>query len=336
MERERGEGEHRERDPTQEHASRATSTAERADTSSAVICFCRLPSPGKTKTRLARGLSTRVRASLESDCRGERCLHESAQAANWESLGALAAASMYEVMVSRALYAAAACANTHLVVAMVSDADDKHTFQEWIKENVCIQEKHAVSGRRVQVMVAVQEQVASLGERMAAAVRRAMMMTIHDREIETVVVIGTDIPDLHSGIIDDALALLHVGKNSKTQMHCDVVLGPAKDGGFYLIGATSSCSYGNGDIYHMLSTLFDGIKWSTDTVLQETVQKAQEMDISINSTSLPTLTDIDTIHDLRAWMSDGIENDKHTSVHEDYLSVKTSFSNILERYDILL
>jgi uncharacterized protein len=93
----------------------------------------------------------------------------------------------------------------------------------------------------------------------------------------SVVLIGTDCPELTTDILAQAFDLLHAGR--------DLVLGGAVDGGYYLIGMRD---------YH--PELFVDIDWSTDRVLSQTVATANHLNLSIGY--LPTLTDIDRPEDL--------------------------------------
>ncbi|HSW62519.1 MAG TPA: TIGR04282 family arsenosugar biosynthesis glycosyltransferase [Dissulfurispiraceae bacterium] len=115
----------------------------------------------------------------------------------------------------------------------------------------------------------------TLGERMAAAVK--MLLARGD----LAVLIGTDIPDLHAQFVAEAFAAL--------EDH-DLVIGPARDGGYYLIG-----------MKHEYQPLFEGIAWSTASVLQETVQKASLLGLSYRL--LPELVDIDTFEDYKQWQN---------------------------------
>ena len=65
-----------------------------------------------------------------------------------------------------------------------------------------------------------------------------------------------------------------------------VVLGPSDDGGYYLIG-----------LKKLHRALFEGIAWSSERVLQETIQRAQEMNVKIHL--LPTWYDVDDRMTLR-------------------------------------
>ena len=94
-----------------------------------------------------------------------------------------------------------------------------------------------------------------------------------------VVMIGSDCPMLSSSEIDRALILLESE---------DVVLGPAADGGYYLIGLRSPnvC-------------LFENIPWGTDGVLATTQAIARKQNLSVGL--LGELADIDRPEDLPIW-----------------------------------
>ena len=93
------------------------------------------------------------------------------------------------------------------------------------------------------------------------------------------VIVGTDCPDLNAGTVLQAFELL------KEQ---DVVLGPADDGGYYLIGLNSPAP-----------ELFQGISWGTTTVCRETQRLAAQS--SLNVGLLATLPDVDRPEDLPVW-----------------------------------
>jgi rSAM/selenodomain-associated transferase 1 len=94
------------------------------------------------------------------------------------------------------------------------------------------------------------------------------------------VLIGSDIPDLSAMIIRESFESL------KTN---DVVIGPAADGGYYLIGF-------NRDSF--LPHIFDGIAWSTNTVYRETIRMLENASLRIHS--LPLWRDVDTLDDLHS------------------------------------
>ena len=66
----------------------------------------------------------------------------------------------------------------------------------------------------------------------------------------------------------------------------DLVLGPASDGGYYLIG-----------IKYPIKELFEDIPWGTDKVFEKTVSLAQHLGLSIEI--LEELHDVDRPEDLR-------------------------------------
>lgn len=99
---------------------------------------------------------------------------------------------------------------------------------------------------------------------------------------DSAVAIGSDSPDLPVGFLHEAFSQLR--KNT-------VVVGPAVDGGYYLIGFT-----GDG----FLPAAFDGIEWSTPTVLDETIRNIRRADRHIDIHLLPPWRDVDTLEDLHA------------------------------------
>lgn len=85
---------------------------------------------------------------------------------------------------------------------------------------------------------------------------------------QSAVLIGSDFPDLPQKIIEDAFMMLaNAG---------DAVIGPAADGGYYLIGLKPST---------FLPDVFSGISWSTESVYSETLQvlRAQGLRVEILS-----------------------------------------------------
>lgn len=116
-----------------------------------------------------------------------------------------------------------------------------------------------------------------LGERMFQAFQHSF-----DLGYERVIGIGTDLPDLTADIMQSALDQL------KTT---DTVFGPADDGGYYLIGMN-----------HLIPEIFENKPWSTDFLLDVTLNELREMGKS--TLKLEVLNDIDTIEDLReSWLA---------------------------------
>ena len=120
-----------------------------------------------------------------------------------------------------------------------------------------------------------------LGERMSRMFARAF------ETAQRVVVIGSDAPAVGVGTVARALAALDTA---------DVVLGPSRDGGYYLMALRKSHP-----------DLFTGIAWSTGSVLAETVDRARTLGLQV--TFLEVATDVDTATDLTADVADrlGVE-----------------------------
>ncbi len=111
-----------------------------------------------------------------------------------------------------------------------------------------------------------------LGERMFHAFQNSF-----SQGYEKVMGVGTDLPDLDIGIMQQGFVAL----NSN-----DVVFGPAEDGGYYLIGMS---------ILH--SFIFENKAWSTPGLLKSTLQELKDEERSVEL--LKTLNDVDTIEDLK-------------------------------------
>ena len=110
-----------------------------------------------------------------------------------------------------------------------------------------------------------------LGERMREAFARAFA----DGR-RRVVIIGSDLPELDATLLRRAFALL--------DSH-EAVIGPARDGGYYLLG-----------LREMVEGVFAGIAWSTPTVLRETMARLAAA--GIVPATLPALADVDEVGDL--------------------------------------
>ncbi|MBW4574440.1 MAG: TIGR04282 family arsenosugar biosynthesis glycosyltransferase [Aphanothece sp. CMT-3BRIN-NPC111] len=113
-----------------------------------------------------------------------------------------------------------------------------------------------------------------LGDRMTSAFNTAFT-----NKNSGVVIIGTDCPGLNAQLMKQAFAALS---------EYDVVLGPAQDGGYYLVG-----------LRRLIGELFIGISWGTSEVLQQTVDVAKQLNLAI--AYLPILADVDRPEDLPVW-----------------------------------
>ena len=101
--------------------------------------------------------------------------------------------------------------------------------------------------------------------------------TMFGKGYQRVFTVGTDVPSLPLDYYTQALAMLETN---------DLVLGPALDGGYYLIG-----------LKRTVPDLFIGIPWSTARVASMTLEKATT--IRLKTALLPPWWDVDTIEDLR-------------------------------------
>jgi uncharacterized protein len=111
-----------------------------------------------------------------------------------------------------------------------------------------------------------------LGDRMCGAFRSAF-----DKGYQSVMIVGTDCPGLTTDFMAQGFAAL------QNQV---VTIGPAIDGGYYLIG-----------LQRLVPELFQKINWSTATVFSETLAIADKLQLS--TYLLPSLHDIDLPDDLQ-------------------------------------
>lgn len=93
------------------------------------------------------------------------------------------------------------------------------------------------------------------------------------------IIIGSDCPGL-------TVELLHNARDALADH--SAVIGPASDGGFYLIGLREQAAYA-----------FDAMVWSTATVFQETLNRFAAK--GVTPIILPELADVDVAVDLEAW-----------------------------------
>lgn len=117
-----------------------------------------------------------------------------------------------------------------------------------------------------------------LGDRLTRAFSEAF-----DQGVERAIAIGIDCPEIDATLLNQAFQQLG---------SCDVVLGPATDGGYYLIGLSRSVS-------ERAPKLFYGIDWGTEHVLAQTLQVADSLGLSV--AQLEPLTDVDYPDDLAVW-----------------------------------
>jgi len=113
-----------------------------------------------------------------------------------------------------------------------------------------------------------------LGERMKNAFKE-----VFSEGFNKIAIIGTDCPDISTSIIREAFAKL---------ASFPIVFGPAKDGGYYLLGMN-----------RIENSLFEEIPWSTSAVLKISAERLKEKNIPYQL--LPMLSDIDNEEDWNAY-----------------------------------
>lgn len=96
---------------------------------------------------------------------------------------------------------------------------------------------------------------------------------------DNVAAVGSDQPDLDAARVEAAFDLLACAH--------DVVLGPARDGGYYLISVRREALH---------RRLFDGVAWSTPAVLRATLSRCRGLGLRVGL--LPEEEDLDTVDDL--------------------------------------
>lgn len=168
-------------------------------------------------------------------------------------LGAVGAATLQRQLTEKTLRQATAFSELHGLPLEVHFAGgDEVAMQQWLGPH---------SFRR--------QSAGTIGDRMNHAFAQAFA----DGRAQ-VVLIGTDCPGLSEEILQQAFLALR---------DSDLVLGPAMDGGYYLIGLNQSRPF-----------LFNDIAWGTASVLQQTLAKAKFLNVS----QLALLHDIDRPQDL--------------------------------------
>ena len=108
-----------------------------------------------------------------------------------------------------------------------------------------------------------------LGERMLAVFETGCRLLL-----------GCDCPVVSTAYVHDAIERLG---------RFDLVLGPVEDGGYFLIGMNEP-----------YTEIFHDIPWSTHKVLEETLNKADRLGLTVSC--LPTLWDVDTYDDYQRWL----------------------------------
>jgi rSAM/selenodomain-associated transferase 1 len=174
------------------------------------------------------------------------------------AIGDLAAAELYESMLQDVLKTARQLNGVETVVF-------------WACEEAALpllSERYRCSSRR--------QSAGDLGQRMRAAFEEMFA-----DGSDVCCIIGSDVPDLPPLYIQDAYRLLAAPQP-------DVIFGPSRDGGYYLLG-----------MRQVWPQLFTNIPWSSGAVLELSLAAARDSELS--TTLLPEWQDIDTLEDLQAY-----------------------------------
>jgi len=152
-----------------------------------------------------------------------------------------------------------------------------------------------ISGAEVKAVCPTVEDAAELGQLLPAEVgyvvqREAGLSIALNQAIEDclaagyskVLCISSDNPTLPGEYLEMALEKLDTN---------DLVLGPTEDGGYYLVGSKVACPY-----------LFEGMTWSTETVMAETLERAWHEQTQLQI--LPGWYDLDTGQELARFIQE--------------------------------
>ena len=179
-------------------------------------------------------------------------------------LGEEGAANLQREMTEHALSVARRASMTrpfHIEVRY--EGGDKKKIREWLGEGLSCRPQSD----------------GDIGKRMSSALSDAF-----DGGVERCVVVGTDVPGITTNIITDAFEKLDEN---------DLVLGPAKDGGYYLVGLRKKA------VGEAVPYIFEKVPWSTEVVLETTLEKARNK--SLETAVLGELSDVDEPDELEEW-----------------------------------
>eukprot|EP01062_Namystynia_karyoxenos_P070878 TRINITY_DN66270_c0_g1_i1.p1 TRINITY_DN66270_c0_g1~~TRINITY_DN66270_c0_g1_i1.p1 ORF type:complete len:267 (+),score=73.88 TRINITY_DN66270_c0_g1_i1:91-801(+) len=181
-----------------------------------------------------------------------------------KGVGPEQAARFYKLCAERVLGEAAA-SGVGMMYVFFSVAEEKPGVDEWM------------AGIGLSPELRPQCASPDLGDRM-----REAFTEVFAAGAGRALIVGTDIPDLDRAVVARALSALD---------EHDLVIGPAEDGGYYLLGLKGVCP-----------ELFKGIEWSTDSVRSRTLEIARQHGLKAAPLdTLPTLRDMDLRSDLQAW-----------------------------------
>ncbi len=173
------------------------------------------------------------------------------------ALGAAGAAALHQRMAEHTLAQARALRQMRAL-----------SIEVWFTGNSTLTQMQEWLGTDVEYYV---QPEGDLGDRMVSAFK-----SVFSKGYTSALIVGTDCPDLNTTLLAQGFSAL--------AQH-ELVLGPAIDGGYYLMG-----------LRRLVPELFVDIAWSTGEVLEKTLAIAQQL--KLTPFLLPHLTDIDVPQDL--------------------------------------
>jgi rSAM/selenodomain-associated transferase 1 len=177
-----------------------------------------------------------------------------------EAIGARAAAELYQVLAAEVMRRTQPASREYRRVVFFTPGDARPDMESWMPGETFLAQQGSHLGDRM---------ARAFDEVFRAGARRAVL-------------VGSDVPRLSRQHVVEALSLL--------DQH-DLALGPARDGGYYLVALRQS-----------RPSLFDELAWSTPAVLERTIERAGAAGLRVGL--LEALPDIDTLEDVRhEWAS---------------------------------
>ena len=177
------------------------------------------------------------------------------------ALGANGAAELQRQMVERVVGVASELkASTGIAIEIRFSGGDDSKMRQWLGNDIAYAGQIGLN----------------LGQRMDNAFKDGF-----DQGFDRIVLVGSDCPELTADILEEAFQVLD---------HHPVVLGPAADGGYYLVG-----------LKQRRSNVFQEIPWGTGNVLEKTCQAISFLGVSY--VLLKQLSDLDTPEELHVWES---------------------------------
>jgi rSAM/selenodomain-associated transferase 1 len=120
----------------------------------------------------------------------------------------------------------------------------------------------------------------NLGDRLSMAFSERFFF----HRTQKVIAIGVDEPHISRELVDHAFGLLD---------SCEWVIGPAIDGGYYLIGCRAA-------VFNPM--IFSDMPWGTSSVMSQTLERIRDWELT--TALLPARYDIDVIEDLQRFAAE--------------------------------